>query len=89
MKNSTIIIIGIIVFIFWITLAFFLSNWSEDRWDKECANKGLQKGCTGIDECKKNCIDFGKEYYKYEMGGIAGSIKDCWCKENGEPKQIW
>ncbi len=41
-----------------------------------------------IDECKKDCKNLSMTFFKFEEPTF-GSSADCWCKKQGETKQIW
>jgi len=81
-------------FVFMLILLIFgtLSTYqlikTRQEWRNECFARGLPDKCTSIDECKKNCVDLGKGYYKTELGGLFGET-NCWCKEDNETVMIW
>lgn len=82
--------IGIIItIILFCIVAYFSLNWAKDYENQKCFDYELQENCKKIDYCKKDCLDFGREYYKYECGGSFCSIEDCWCLNNNTPQQIW
>ena len=79
---STILTLGL-AYIFKV----FIIDAAEEEWNLECKLKGLPEKCTPIDECKKDCVVLGKEYFK--NGDCGWACLNCWCLDGNKSVQIW